>query len=80
VPRKSYKQTKADKKGHKTRVSKIKEDNPDFFDEIGSIGGNLTPTKFTSETGRRASIKRWEKSRDKQLNKAKGDTDETRDV
>lgn len=80
MPRKSYKQTKADKIGHKNRVAKLKEDDPDFFNDIGSIGGNLTTTKYTSETGRIASNKRWEKYRREQLLKMKGDTDETENV
>ena len=80
MPRKSYKQTRADKIGHKNRVSKLKEDDPEFFNDIGSIGGNLTTTKYTSESGRNAANKRWEAYRREQLRIAKGDTDETENV
>lgn len=76
MPR-TKKQTAKDKIGHKTRVAKLKKDNPDFFNEIGSIGGNLTTTKFTSESARAAINKRWEKYRLDQLNKAKGEMNET---
>lgn len=66
--------------GHKKRVQKLKASDPDFFHDIGSIGGNLTTTKYTSESGRRASNIRWERYRREQLRKAKGDTDETENV
>jgi len=35
-----------------------------FYKEIGSIGGNNNSTKFTSETGRIASNKRWQAYRE----------------
>ena len=66
--------------GHKRRVQKLKENDPDFFHDIGSIGGNLTTTKYTSESGAAAANKRWQRYREEQLRKAKGDTDETENV
>lgn len=65
------KQTPADKEGHKKRVEKLRADNPDFFHEIGSIGGNLSTTKYTSEKGKEAANKRWEKYRLEQAKKRK---------
>lgn len=35
-----------------------------FYAEIGSIGGTNNSTKFTSETGRIASNKRWQAYRE----------------
>lgn len=55
--------------GHQRRVAKLREDNPEFFQDIGSIGGNLTTTKYTSESGRNAANKRWEAYRREQLRK-----------
>lgn len=63
------KQTEKQANGHKQRVAKLKKDNPEFFNEIGSIGGNLTTTKYTSESGRNAANKRWEAYRREQLKK-----------
>lgn len=48
-----------------------KSQGKNFHKEIGSIGGNNTPTQFTSETGTIASNKRWQKYRQDQLNKRK---------
>ena len=66
--------------GHKRRVQKLKESDPDFFHDIGSIGGNLTTTKYTAESGRNAANKRWQKYREEQNKLMKGDTDETENV
>lgn len=66
--------------GHKRRVEKLKASDPDFFHDIGSIGGNLTTTKYTSESGRNAANKRWELYREQQNKLTKGDTDETENV
>lgn len=55
--------------GHKRRVEKIKAMDDDFFHDIGSIGGNLTTTKYTSESGKRAANIRWERYRAEQLKK-----------
>ena len=68
------------REGHKLRVQKLRENDPEFFHDIGSIGGNLTTTKYTSESGRNAANKRWEAYREKQNKLAKGDTDETENV
>jgi hypothetical protein len=64
-------QSKAQKLGHKIRIQKLREANPDFFPEIGSIGGHLSTTKYTSETGRINANKRWEKYRLDQAKKRK---------
>ena len=74
------KQSEKAQEGHKTRVQKLRENDPEFFHDIGSIGGNLTPTKYTSESGRNAANKRWQKYREEQNKLAKGDTDETSDI
>lgn len=66
--------------GHKRRVQKLKENDPEFFHDIGSIGGNLTTTKYTSESGKAAANKRWQKYREEQNKLMKGDTDETENV
>ena len=66
MPRKLSKKQIA---GHKQRVAKIREQDPEFFPSIGSIGGNLTTTKYTSESGKRAADIRWERYREEQLKK-----------
>jgi general stress protein YciG len=72
MTRRNFKQTEADKRGHKIRVKKLREQNPEFFPEIGSVGGNKSTTQYTSESGRLAAQKRWQKYRQEQLNKEKG--------
>lgn len=72
MTRRNFKQTEADKRGHKIRVKKLREQNPEFFPEIGSVGGNKSTTHYTSESGRLAAQKRWQKYRQEQLNKEKG--------
>jgi hypothetical protein len=46
-----------------------------FYKEIGSVGGNNSPTKFDSTSGSKAANARWDKYRADQLNKEKGDID-----
>jgi hypothetical protein len=52
------------------RKTTMKRYGRKFYKEIGSIGGNNNSTKFTSETGRIASNKRWQTYR--KLNSMKG--------
>lgn len=41
----------------------------DFYKRIGSRGGKKTPTKFNSESGRKAVEARWAKYREAQAKK-----------
>lgn len=44
---------------------------PNFYKEIGSMGGQESTTKFTPESGRQAALKRWQRVRENEINKRK---------
>lgn len=52
-----------------------KNHGKDFYKEIGSIGGMNSPNKFTSDSGKKAAIKRWEDYR-KKLREKEGEANE----
>lgn len=47
-----------------------KEHGQDHYRKIGKKGGDNSPTKFNSDTGRRAVLIRWERYRAEKLKKA----------
>ncbi len=48
------------RKSRKQQVKTIKAIHGDkFFNEIGAIGGQHSPTKFTEDSGKKAAEARW---------------------
>lgn len=53
---------------YKQQVKTFKKNHgPNAYQAIGSEGGKKSPTKFTSESGRKAALASWDKRRAKAL-------------